>query len=84
MKVGTSIKKEDFGLWYEIFKCSGGRLTRKPMEFSKSVMVEYIFDDIEQAEQFHHSFKTLTMPIVETRRSWWAKFKRKIVRLVKG
>ena len=84
MKVRTSIKKEHFNVWYELFKCSGGRLTCKTIEFDHAVTVEYMFEDMSRAKQFHNSFKTLTMPIVETRRSWWAKFKRKLTRLVKG
>ena len=83
MKVSTSIKKEDFELWYEIFKCSGGRLVSNPIDWSDSVRVEYVFEDMDKANAFHYSFWTLTTPIIETKRSKLEKIKRRVKRWFK-
>ena len=83
MKSIVSIKKEDFGLWYELFKCSGGRLVRNPVVCNDWVRVEYVFESVDKANAFDYKFLTLTTPIIETKRSKIEKIKRKVKRWFK-
>ena len=83
MRVSTTIKKENFALWYELFECSGGKFASNPYDFGGFVSVDYVFDDIEQANKFDESFIRLTTPINETRRARIVKLKRKIKKMLR-
>ena len=83
MMTSALIKREEFNLWYELFKCSGGRMITDPIELKYSVVVYYEFDDVLKAIQFDNSFDTLTTPIIETRRTMVSKIKNKIKRWLK-
>ncbi len=83
MEVNKYIAKENFNLWYEIFKHSGGRFLSDPIEWPNSVYVNYYFDDVQEEINLNHSFQSLTKPVVETRQRFIKRIKRRFLRLIK-
>jgi len=71
MEATDYIPRENFNLWYSLFKVSPGRLIGNPIDGRRRVYVRYTFDDIESYNEMMTSYRWLTMPIVETKRGYW-------------
>ncbi|RYY74535.1 MAG: hypothetical protein EOO52_13300 [Gammaproteobacteria bacterium] len=74
MKATKLIRKNQFHIWYELFKNSGGRLLANP-RLGQDVRVSYEFEDIQKANDFESEYYRLITPIVETRRSLFKRIK---------
>ena len=72
------IPVENWSLWYDLFKRSKGWFVSSPLAGKDDVLVHYAFDDIDSANELNANYLRLTTPIVETRRGFWKKFKRKL------
>ena len=72
------IPVENWDLWYGLFKRSRGWFVSRPFAGKDDVLVHYAFDDIDSANELNANYLRLTTSIVETRRGFWKKFKRKL------
>lgn len=77
MEATDYIPREDFNLWYSLFKQSTGRLLCDPID-GKRVYVRYAFDDISSYNDLQQSYRRLTTPIHETKRGFWKRIKVKL------
>ena len=78
MKATEYIPVENWNLWYDLFKRSKGWFVSRPFAGKDDIFVHYAFDDIDSANELSANYLRLTTPIVETRRGFWKKFKRKL------
>jgi hypothetical protein len=78
MKLTEYIPREKFNLWIGLFKGYSGRFLRDPFVMFDSVEVVYTFNDYDDYLKFGSEWRRLNAPIVETRRGFWKKLKRKL------
>lgn len=78
MEITEYIPKEKFSLWLDIFKSTSGRFAKNPFDCFNSVIVSYTFIDCDDYTKLNAEWKRLNTPIVEARRGFWKKLKKKI------
>jgi len=76
MEVTDYIPRENFNLWYGLFKQYQGRLLCNPI-CGKRVYVKYTFKDAENYTILQQEFERLTTPIIETKSGLFKRLKRR-------
>lgn len=83
IKTSEVIPYEHVNKWYEVFKCSSGRFNCEPLKMKNGLSVIYTFDSVKDLNSFNATIKTITTPIVETRRTYMTKLINRLKKLFK-
>lgn len=69
------IPKEMFPTWFKLFCEFNGRFSSNPEETDGQIYLQYSFNTFEDYQLFNTTYKLISTPIIEVRRS---KFRRRL------